>query len=112
MLLIDENLSYKLVEKLIQHFPGTQAVVNINDLGEGADDQLIWKYAKENNLLLVTKDKDFVNYWKHYGPPPKVVKLNIGNCRLNKVELLLKNNKMEIVSFIGRDDGLLVLDDE
>ena len=112
MLLLDENLSYKLVSRLIHEFPDVQAVVKVIDLGEGASDERVWEYAKANNLVLTTKDKDFVNYWKRFGPPPKLIKLNIGNCRINALELLLKVNKDQIVRFVAGNDGLLVLEGE
>ena len=112
MLLLDENLSYKLVARLVHEFPNTQAVNHIESLGEGSSDELIWQYAKTNSLVLVTKDKDFVDYWKRFGPPPKVIRLEIGNCRINKAEFLLKNNQDLIFEFIDGSDGLLVLKDD
>jgi predicted nuclease of predicted toxin-antitoxin system len=112
MLLFDENLSYKLVSKLLHEFPHSQAVVRVKGLGEGASDEHVWKYAKENHLVLTTKDKDFVDYWKRFGPPPKIIKLNVGNCRINAIELLLKRNKDRIALFVAGNNGLLVLDGE
>lgn len=110
MLLLDENLSYKLVARLIHEFPGIQAVAKVHSLGEGTVDEKVWDYAKTNNLMLVTKDKDFVDYWKRFGPPPKVIKLEIGNCRLSAIESLLKNNRDNITKFLSNSDGLLVLE--
>ena len=110
MLLLDENLSYKLVSRLMHEFSDVQAVVKVKDLGEGTSDERVWGYAKVNNLILITKDKDFVDYWKRFGPPPKIIKLNIGNCRIKAIELLLKKNKDQIVQFAAGNDGLLVLE--
>ena len=56
MLLLDENLSYKLVTRLVHEFPNTQAVAQVENLGVGTSDELVWKYAKTNSLALVTKD--------------------------------------------------------
>ena len=109
MLLLDENLSYKLVTRLVHEFPNTQAVAQVENLGVGTSDELVWKYAKTNSLALVTKDKDFVDYWKRFGPPPKVIKLEIGNCRIKAIELLLKSNKQQIIKFMAGSFGLLVL---
>ena len=109
MLLLDENLSYKLVSRLIHEFPDIQAVIKVIDLGEGASDAQVWEYAKSNSLVLVTKDKDSVNYWERFGPAPKLIKLDIGNCRINAIELLLKANKDQIDRFMSGNDGLLVL---
>ena len=112
MLLLDENLSHKLVSRLIHEFPDIQAVIKVVDLGEGASDTRVWEYAKSNSLVLVTKDKDFVNYWERFGPPPKLIKLNIGNCRINAIKLLLEANKDQIDRFMAGNDGLLVLEGE
>ena len=58
MLLIDENLSYRLMAKLTSNFPGTVAVAKENSLGEDVSDRKVWEYAKSNNLAILTKDKD------------------------------------------------------
>lgn len=109
MLLLDENISYKLAVRISDEFPSTKATSQVGALGEGANDKSVWDYAKANKLVLVTKDKDFVEYWQRFGPPPKVVKLEIGNCRINAIELLLKRNKQIITLFAGSSDGLLIL---
>ena len=49
-------------------------------------------------------------YWKQFGPPPKVIKLNIGNCRIDAIELLLISNKDQIIQFVAGNNGLLVLE--
>lgn len=110
MLLIDENLSYRLVAKLTSDFPGTVAVAKESTLGEGVSDRKVWEYAKSNNLAILTKDKDFVDYWKRYGPPPKVIRLKIGNNRLSNIESLMKKYKSTIFHFINGSDGLLLLE--
>lgn len=110
MLLIDENLSYKLAARLNSEFPGIEAVAKAAELGEGTPDTSVWEYAKTRNLVILTKDKDFVDYWKRFGPPPKILRLEIGNSRLNNIESLIKNNKNKIIHFInGTNDGLLLL---
>jgi len=48
VLLIDENLSYRLMAKLTSDFPGTVAVAKENSLGEGVSDRKVWKYAKSD----------------------------------------------------------------
>jgi len=111
VLLIDENLSYRLVARLFADFPGTVSVAKEIALGEGAPDSKVWKYAKMNDLAILTKDKDFVDYWKQHGPPPKIIRLEIGNSRLNNIESLMKHNKIKVLEFINSRDGLLLLKD-
>ncbi|MCJ8270949.1 MAG: DUF5615 family PIN-like protein [Psychrosphaera sp.] len=110
MLLIDENLSYKLVERLQTDFPGICCVAKTPELGEGTADEIVWHYAKTNNLAILTKDRDFVEFWQRFGPPPKVVHLEIGNCRLLVTESLLRNNQATIMQFLlSSQSGLQII---
>lgn len=55
-LLFDENLSHKLAQLLEDLFPNS---IHVRDVGlKAADDPLVWEYAKNNSLILVSKDAD------------------------------------------------------
>ena len=56
-LLLDENLSQRLVPLPQDKYPGSSqaAVVDL----ERADDRMIWEYAKENGFIIVARDADF-----------------------------------------------------
>jgi predicted nuclease of predicted toxin-antitoxin system len=70
-LLFDENLSHKLVRLLEDLFPNS---IHVRDLDlKAADDPLVWDYAKDNNLILVSKDADMHQRSFLFGPPSKVV---------------------------------------
>jgi predicted nuclease of predicted toxin-antitoxin system len=69
VLLIDENLSYKLAAMLQSDFPGACAVGRV--LGDGTPDKEVWAYAQTNGLAVLTKDKDFVEYWKRMVRRPR-----------------------------------------
>lgn len=45
-------------------------------------DAAIWQYAKEHDLIIVSKDADFSDWIMLSDPPPKVIHLRIGNMRL------------------------------
>jgi predicted nuclease of predicted toxin-antitoxin system len=56
-LLIDENLSPKLVVRLADLFPES---VHIRDNGLArASDPIVWQYAVEHGLTIISKDEDF-----------------------------------------------------
>lgn len=57
-LLFDENLSRRLVPNLLDVFPGTIHVADVDMLRTPDPD--IWQYAKENDFTIVTKDDDFL----------------------------------------------------
>ena len=59
-LLFDHNLSFKLVGRLAELFPGSEHVHSVN-LHE-ADDRTIWEYARTNSFAIVSKDEDFLTF--------------------------------------------------
>ena len=56
-LLLDENLSPRLVGSLSDLYPESQHVHSL-ELG-GADDSALWDYAKAHGFAIVSKDSDF-----------------------------------------------------
>jgi len=91
-LLLDHNLSHRLLTALEPCFPGsTQArLVGL----ERASDDTVWQYAKAHGLTIVTKDSDFHEFSLLLGPPPKVIWLQCGNTHTDYIrELLLKRRE-------------------
>jgi predicted nuclease of predicted toxin-antitoxin system len=77
-LLLDANLSWKLVAKFSVSFPGS-IHVNHTGLSQPASDISIWNYALENDYTIVTNDEDFLRLSLSHSFPPKVVLLRTGN---------------------------------
>ncbi len=97
--LLDENLPNSL------RFTPSLPVKHVRDLGPSLADTSIWTYAKEHNLVIVTKDADFSERILISEPPPKVIHLRFGNMRLvdfhahlakvwPRIEELLTTNKL------------------
>ena len=93
-LLFDQNLSPKLINRLSDLYPNSN---HLDLLGLGtADDSVVWKYAKDNNFVVVTKDADFADLSVLRGFPPKVVWIRRGNCSTDTIEDILRNHNSEI----------------
>jgi predicted nuclease of predicted toxin-antitoxin system len=89
-LLFDENLSHKLVRLLEDLFPDS---LHVRDVGlKSADDPLVWEFAKNNGLVIVSKDADMHQRSFLFGSPPKIVWVRLGNCSTSEVELLMRKN--------------------
>lgn len=89
-LLLDENLSRKLVPFLQERFPGTTHVV-LAGL-ERATDLEIWRHARDGGFVLVTRDEDFVEIGALRGTPPMLIWLRISNPGKSKtLQALLQN---------------------
>ena len=92
-LLLDENLSRRIVPILQDVYPdSTQiALLNLNE----ADDRKIWEYAKQEDYAIVTQDADFHEYSLLAGGPPLVVWLRCGNQPKKMIlDKLIKNQKL------------------
>ena len=64
-LLLDENLSPRLVERLKSLYSG---ITHVRDVGlNQASDHLIWKWALDNGCTVVTADSDFVGLSERLG---------------------------------------------
>lgn len=97
-LLLDHNLSHRLLEQIKDLFPDSTHTRLIG-LGK-ADDIAIWQYAKKNSLTIVTKDSDFHEYSLLYGPPPKIVWLKCGNTTTDNILSVLTKNHAEVEAFL------------
>jgi predicted nuclease of predicted toxin-antitoxin system len=86
-LLLDQNLSYRIVTKLQAAFPGSSHVKRLNL--DTAEDKMIWQYAKDNGFTIVTQDSDFHELATLYGAPPKVIWLKCGNRPRSYIQSLL-----------------------
>jgi len=68
-LLLDQNLSRRLVGELAECFPDS---AHVRAVGlEVASDREIWDYAGEHGYVIVSKDSDFRQLAFLLGPPPK-----------------------------------------
>ena len=70
-LLLDENLSRRLVPRLADLFPESAHVSSLGLIQ--APDSAVWEYAKSNGFAIVTADADFYELATALGHPPKVV---------------------------------------
>ena len=105
-LLFDNNLSHKLVARLSDNFPYSSHVMMENlDKSEDID---IWKYAKDNNYTIVTKDADFNEIGLLNGSPPKIIWLRIGNCKIADIEKVIRANTIIMNEFFhSKRSGIL-----
>jgi predicted nuclease of predicted toxin-antitoxin system len=105
-ILLDANISWKLIGKLSPFFDEC-AHVDYIGLNVPAVDVDIWNYAKNNGFIIITKDNDFLDLLDIYGFPPKVVLLRTGNNSSKELEEFLINAKQMIEDLENGNFGLL-----
>jgi predicted nuclease of predicted toxin-antitoxin system len=105
-LLFDENLSPKLPSRLSDLFPNS---LHVRDVGMKATiDPIVWDYAKDNDLMIVSKDADMHDLSLVLGNPPKVIWIRLGNCSTSQVENLLRRS-FNAIKLFYEDENLSLL---
>ena len=97
-LLLDENLSARLVGLLIDLYPGSSHVADEGLVG--APDEALWTHAAQHGFTLVTKDEDFHRLSVLRGAPPKIVWIRLGNCATADIARLLRFRAPLIAAFV------------
>jgi len=101
-LLLDENLSPRLVASLADVYSHLQHVHNC-DLGS-AGDTAIWDYAQANGYVIVSKDSDFAERSMLQRNPSKVIWIRVGNCSTSVIETMPRAAVDNIRIFIETDN--------
>ena len=87
---------------------GFEAVHVYNINLETADDMAIWRYAKANGAIIVTKDKDFVRISASQ-PGPPVIHVCTGNSRNSRLVEKLLRSLPEILTQLDSGRGVIEL---
>ncbi len=104
-LLFDQNISFRLVTRIIDLFPSSKQV---RELGlENSKDIEIFDFAKENNFAIVTFDSDFCDLSIIKGFPPKIIWIRTGNTTTVQLENILRKKKDLIYLFLSENYGCL-----
>jgi predicted nuclease of predicted toxin-antitoxin system len=96
--LIDQNLSFRLLDTLSPRFPGS---CHVRDVGlTGDDDERSWRLAKDEGFTIVTKDNDFLAGALVRGHPPQVVQVCLGNASTRQIASLLQARFDDVERFV------------
>jgi len=107
-ILLDQNLSPKLIRKLADILPGLESVYE-HDL-IGSSDPYIFEWARRSEFsALVSADRDFVHLAERVGPPAKVIRIERCDFPSRTIELLLRREAVRIYSFLESDRAVLLL---
>lgn len=106
-LLLDQNLSPRLVRRLADLYPDSTHVTEV-----GLDrslDRDVWTYARQHDYLIVTKDVDFSEFSLLQGFPPKVIWIRRGNCSTQDIETILREN-LDSIKAMAEDENTGILE--
>ena len=106
-LLLDENLSRRLIGQVADLFPGTVHVSAVNLLR--ASDVEVWEYAKLFALCIVTADADFYELSITMGAPPKVVWLKGCDYPTSVAAQLIRDQPIRITEFLEDSERAVLI---
>ncbi len=105
--LLDQNVSYRLREGLLEFF---SEVVHVEHLQLATSPDIeVWRLARERQWVILTKDGDFADLALLYGYPPKVIRPKIGNTPWRTPLRVLERNADSLRAFLGDSDSSLLL---
>lgn len=100
--LVDVNLPKRF------SFFNSPLFTHIVDIDPFMTDEQIWKYAIENNKVILTKDADFYDRFMSSEAAPKVICFRLGNLSLKELHIFFINNWTDIISHL-EDKSMIVV---
>ncbi len=76
-----------------------------------AEDREIFDAARKADVVVVTKDRDFVDLLEKYGPPPKVLWVTCGNTSNARMKSVLAKNLPRALELLNSGESLVELTD-
>lgn len=103
--LIDAQLPVLL--KLVLVEKGFEAF-HSSDLpkGNNSSDFEIIDFALENNLVVITKDSDFLDSFLLFSKPKKLILVNTGNIKNRALLDIFRTSILQMIDFLQENDAL------
>jgi predicted nuclease of predicted toxin-antitoxin system len=99
-----------MAEWITEHM-GYEAVA-VRDLGlRDASDVEIFKAAKQADIILLTKDSDFLHLIQRLGAPPRVIWLRCGNTSNQSLRRLFERSLRQAVALLDQGETLVEIVD-
>jgi len=107
MIWLDAHLSPR-VAKYITEVLG-QDTVALRDLNlQAEEDTNLFEMAAKENVVFISKDKDFAELVQRLGPPPHVIWLTCGNTAEERLKEIFAKHLESAIEMIERDGEPLV----
>jgi len=72
-----------------------------------ANDDVIFKQAKTQDVVIMTKDGDFVRLFERFGPPPQIIWITAGNTSNSRMKEILRNNLLVALDMLATGEPLV-----
>lgn len=100
---IDAQLSPAVALWISNNF-NVQALA-VRDVGlRDAEDEDIFQAAKRADVVVMTKDRDFVDLLDRFGAPPKIIWITCGNTSNARLKEILTTNLTDALDILANED--------
>jgi len=76
-----------------------------------AEDEEIFQAAWEANVIVMSKDSDFLNLLDRHGPPPKVIWITCGNTSNQRMRTILRQTLLPAVEMLEGSEIIVEIGD-
>ena len=107
---IDAQLSPAIAQWISQNFP--MDAIALRDIGlRDAEDAEIFAAAKNAEVIVMTKDWDFLDLLERFGPPPQVLWLTCGNTSNAHLKQILASTLQDAITLLEAGERLIEIGD-
>jgi len=76
-----------------------------------AEDEEIFQAARDANVIVMSKDNDFLNLLDRHGPPPKVIWVTCGNTSNQRMRTILRQTLRPAVEMLDGSETIVEIGD-
>ena len=103
---LDAHISPAIAKWLREEYSIEACSLRSVGLRDASDDEIFIK-AKNEKVVFITKDVDFVSLLEKYGSPPQVIWLSIGNTSNIELKKVFKSVFQDVLTLIEEENSLI-----
>jgi len=109
---VDAQLSPAIVAWINRTFDDIEAE-SVRSLGlRDATDVEIFEKAKMEDVIVLSKDDDFIQLIEHRGTPPKLIWITCGNTSNAKMREILSKTLLKAKELLESDESIVEISDK
>jgi predicted nuclease of predicted toxin-antitoxin system len=103
---VDAQLSPRIARWIAANFP--VIAQPLRELGlRDSEDEAIFEAARAADVIMLTKDSDFVRLLEQYGSPPKILWLTCGNTSEAELQRILGQHLSTALGLLADAENLV-----
>jgi predicted nuclease of predicted toxin-antitoxin system len=106
MIWLDAQLSPRLALWITRNLGVQTWGVRDRNLRDATDEE-IFTAARQADVVVITKDKDFAEMLLRLGPPPKVIWLRCGNTSESRLKEVFSKHLLDALSLLESGESLV-----